>query len=65
MQFRADWLCYRPVSYEKRIAGMEHTVPPKVWQSHQLPTLFTPINSAEILNTKRLIVLIKVSEGSN
>lgn len=64
MQFRSDWLCYKPFSYEKRIMGIDYDIiPVKEWKSHQLPTLFTPVNSSRILQTKRLVVLIKLAEG--
>lgn len=64
LQFRSDWLCHQPCSNEKKINGIENCIPPKTWLKG-LPILLTPINSLRILNTKRLVVLIKLSEGKN
>lgn len=35
LQFRADWLCSKPLSSEKRITGVENNhVPSKEWLAH-------------------------------
>ena len=35
----------------------------KYWKQEQLPTLYTPINSLDILKKQRLVGLVKLSEG--
>ena len=66
LQFRADWLCTKPFSSEKRIVGIDSTfVPSKLWKAHELPTLYTPVNTIETLGVKRLVIQVKVIEGES
>lgn len=33
------------------------------WKRHQLPLLYTPINSKEVLEQKRLLILVHLAQG--
>ena len=67
LQFWSNWICSKPCSYEKRICkfkdGDAGTV--KTWTKNQLPILFTPINTRDILRQHRLVVLVKLIEGKD
>jgi len=57
MGFKADWLVASPLSFEKRIVNNKKgSFNTKIWTGRELPTLYTPVNSAEILAQKRLTV---------
>ncbi len=64
LKFCGEWLTANPASFEKRIFGLCDPLPSKFWKSHQLPPLTTPINSIEILKTKRMMILIQMSEST-
>jgi len=64
LSFQADWLCYQAISGEKRFTQLDQQeIPAKTWKAAFLPTLFTPVNSARIIQGKRLIILLKAWEG--
>ena len=47
--FRADWLLSKPVSGQKFVGRLQDSNEPKRWTETELPILYTPINSIEIL----------------
>ena len=66
LHFRSDWLITKPVSYEKVVSSPNPTEQrTRHWKDYQIPKLYTPINSAEILQQKRLLVSIKLFEGNS
>ena len=62
LQFRSDWLIKRAVSYQKRQTNEQINGQPKQWHSYEIPTLYTPINSVEILKHKRLTLVLQLYE---
>ena len=56
----------KPVSYEKVISSANQSEQrTRDWKDYQIPKLYTPINSVEILQQKRLLIVIKLFEGNN
>jgi len=60
--FHSDWLAYKPLSYEKRIMSPDFAH--KLWKNYEMPRLFTPINTYQVLKTKKLILQFKMIEGT-
>lgn len=66
LHFRSDWLISKPVSYEKVISSSNKSEQrTRHWKDFQIPKLYTPINTVEILQQKRLLIAIKLFEGNN
>ena len=66
LQFSSDWLVEKPVSYEKVISCLpESEQVTKSWKNDQIPRLYTPINSYKILQQKRLLIVLKLQEGTS
>ena len=65
LHFRSDWLNSNPVSYEKVISSPDESMhDTKQWKPYQVPILYTPINSAEILKQKRLLIAVRIATFS-
>lgn len=64
-RFISEWLIAKPVGYEKRYKNdiMMHNCA-KVWKQEELPLLFTPINSKDILQSRYLTVAFAMIEST-
>ena len=62
LQFRSDWLISRPLSCQRRIGNEGQEMMPIQWKKDEIPILYTPINSVEILRQKRLIIVVQLNE---
>ena len=63
LQFRSDWLLVKnALSSQKRLIDSQQEYQPKQWREHEVPVLYTPINSIEILKQKRLTIVVQLFE---
>ena len=61
LQFRSDWLIAKSSSGQKRLTSLQE-FQPKQWRNNEIPTLYTPINSLQILRQKRLTIVVQLYE---
>ena len=60
----AEWLHANPCSFEKRIIDISSPSVTKVWDKKHLPIVTTPINSIDILKSKRMLIIVQLSEAT-
>lgn len=58
LHFRSDWLLAKSYSSQKRLGSSTDDILPKQWKESEVPVLYTPINSIEILRQKRLTIVV-------